>query len=333
MAELTREAEVHSAVYAQLLKRQQENSIQKASTVSKNRILDEARAALREVAPSLPLRAATFPLGLVVGIVLVLLRSVTRGLLESEDDAAQVCGTRPILAKVPSQRHAGSESSIPSFEFECTYGFFEAFRELRSNLYVKLGRRNGIITVTSPTTGDGKTTCTLAMAASLASAGHTVLVLDLALRNQSHSAMLHQRPGAGLFNYLIAGTDWRNFRRAVPVPNGESHSIEMGSGIATPESLSSTAMHRFLEEASAQYDFVLMDTASYPEATDALHLAAVSDAVISVLRLDATPRKIAQEHLSRFASNRVLTLCVLNGVPDRSPAAYSQNLRLESGRA
>src|SRR5690606_13091445 len=58
LAQLTREAEVYDALYTFLLKRQQQAAVTKASTVSKNRVLDQPEIPFWEDSPKAALRLA-----------------------------------------------------------------------------------------------------------------------------------------------------------------------------------------------------------------------------------------------------------------------------------
>src|SRR5690606_1284337 len=75
LAQLTREAEVYDSLYAFLLRSQQQAAITKASTVSKNRVLDQPEVAFWEASPKLGLRLASVPLGGVLGVLAVLVAS------------------------------------------------------------------------------------------------------------------------------------------------------------------------------------------------------------------------------------------------------------------
>jgi Mrp family chromosome partitioning ATPase len=73
--------------------------------------------------------------------------------------------------------------------------------------------------------------------------------------------------------------------------------ISAGVG-ANAELLSEGYFSAFLVNARSHYDFIVLDSPSYPIVSDPLVLAPISDFVLSVLRLGSTPRRLAEEHLT-----------------------------------
>ena len=92
LSQIGRESEVYSRMYSFLLERQQQAAISKASTVSKNRILDYPQVPLREDSPKLALHLASSVLGLLFGAALVILRGLFSGVFRRENDMRGVLG-------------------------------------------------------------------------------------------------------------------------------------------------------------------------------------------------------------------------------------------------
>jgi len=319
LAKLARESEVYSRLYSYLLERQQQTAIIKASTVSKNRVLDSPEVPYREDSPKLLLRIASAPLGLLLGVLLVLLRSSLAGTFQSESDVRRSTARWPIFARVPRRLVSvrRGRAALPDTPFDVLAGdlnfeFVEAFRTLRANLfYSALGKTSQVVLITSPSPGDGKTTCALSLAAVLAANGQRVLVVDADLRQQTHHVLSGRAPEADLRTMLNGQAQWRDVVRRVPVAVGAFDSIVAG-GMAPVELLSNARMIRFLAEARANYDFVLLDTPSYPLVSDALVLTDTADCVLSVLRMEHTPRKLAAEHVFKLSSRAEAYALVLN---------------------
>ena len=85
LAQLTRNVDVQAKMYTFLIERNQEAAISKASTISRNRILDFADLPRREDSPRLILRMAGSALfGLLLGIAIVVFRRLLSGTFQSE---------------------------------------------------------------------------------------------------------------------------------------------------------------------------------------------------------------------------------------------------------
>lgn len=318
LLQLTRESDVYSRTYQYLLERQQQTAIIKASTLSKNRVLDLPQPPLREDAPKLLLRLASAPLGLLLGVVLALGRRLFAGSFQSATEAQSALGQ--VLASVPRRlrRRGERRGSVGPGSFDVIgddqgSSFTEAFRTLRARLYRLGGSASGrSLLVTSPCEGDGKTTCVLALAALLAADGKRVLVIDADLRQANQSSYFdetHPEP-PGLCDVLRGEQDWTNV--ILPVKSGVGQFYSMPTGGAAPaELLSSARMAELLASAKERCDFVLLDAPSFPRVSDALVLAGLVDTVLSVVRLGNTPRKAAFEHVRGLAASGAAQQAVL----------------------
>jgi tyrosine-protein kinase Etk/Wzc len=322
LAQLSRQSDVYDRMYTYLLERQQQTAIIRASTLSKNRVLDVPEPVFREDSPKLVLRLASLPLGLVLGAFLVLLRSFLASSFQSESDVRSVVAGVPILASLPRRSKSKRGRSGPSGAFDVfggdtTSSFVEAFRMLRTNLYRSTLAHGGkVLLITSPNDGDGKTTCALALAGILAADGKRVLVVDADLRKANQVAASDAQ--FGLREVLRGECTWVDAARAIPVSIGQFYSLSSG-GIAKVELLSSPRMLEFVRDARERCDFVILDAPSFPLVSDALVLSIAADAVLSVFRLQNSSRKLALDHLSGLSSVTSARAVVINDVGQSHP--------------
>jgi tyrosine-protein kinase Etk/Wzc len=339
LLQLSRESDVYSRTYQYLLERQQQTAIIKASTLSKNRVLDAPQAPYREDSPKLMLRLASAPLGLLLGVVLVLARSLFAGSFQSEADARAALGATPVLASVPRRlRRRGERKGVVgpgSFDVvgtDTASPFTEAFRTLRTNLY--RSRQDGAaraLLVTSPTDRDGKTTCALALAAMLAADGKRVLLIDADLRKANQSSYLEPAdvPPQGLSDVLRGEEGWGNVVVPITVGLGQFYALASG-GDGPPELLSSRRMAELMEDVRKRCDVVLLDAPSFPAASDALVLAELVDTVLSVIRVGSTPRKLAFEHLRALRGRAAAQVVVLNDVGQTAGGKVPRSRRADA---
>lgn len=306
MAQIGRESEVYSKMYSYLLERQQQAAITKASTVSKNRILDAPQVPLREDSPKLFLHMASGLFGLLFAAALVVMRGLFSAVFRRENDVRVVLGPVQVFARIPLRlaklRNKNPDwPAPPMFDVmaaQTDVGYVEAFRSLRTNLYRVLpGEHGEVVLVTSPAAGDGKTTCALSLAAMLAADNRRVLVIDTDVRKPTHHELLNVPLEPGLRDLiLLSGARWKEALHTMCLSVGWFDSISAGVG-ANAELLSDEFFGSFLTSLRSQYDFIVLDCASYPNVSDPLVLAPLSDFVLSVLRLGSTPRRLAEEHV------------------------------------
>jgi tyrosine-protein kinase Etk/Wzc len=306
LTQLSRESEVYGRIYSYLLERQQQTAIVKASTISRNRVLDEPELAHREATPKLALRLASLPLGVLAGITLVLLRGFLGGAFQGERDIRRSLGGASLLASVPRYRarRGRDRKQVPEPFFDPARDldpdFVEAFRTLRTGLYGALaGGAGRIVLITSPCPGDGKTTCALALASLLAADGRRVLVLDADLRSPTHHALVGSQTESDLGSVLTGKARLREAVWQARVPSGQCHALGAREPLPV-ELLSSENMRRLLVGARATYDFVIVDAPSLPFVSDAVVLAGLADCVVSVVRAHHTSRRQTEEHLERL---------------------------------
>jgi tyrosine-protein kinase Etk/Wzc len=312
LAQLSRESEVYSKTYSYLLERQQQAAIIKASQLSKNRVLDLPQVPTREYSPKLLLRLSIGFAGLLLGVAWVVIRGLFGGILQTEADAQRTLGSHPIFGSVPRQRESDRFGVAPewfgAFDLppaDAGSGFLEAFRGLRTNLYrwgSASGQRGRVVLVTSPKLGDGKTMCASWLAAALAADGRRVLLIDADLRKPAAPADEDDALEPGLREVLTGEYIWHEVALRVAEP-ADGFCRLASSGSAPPELLSSQRMIDLVDEARGRFDFILIDSPSFPIYSDALVLAALADTVLSVLRLQTTPRKSAIEHVDQLAAS------------------------------
>lgn len=303
LAQLTRETEVYSVMYSQLLKRQQETALVKASSISKNRVLDPPEVPYREEMLRLGIGLGSAPAGLVFGVMLVLVRSLMSGRLQHSGDVRRHLGALPVLATIPHLAFKSDDLSP-----KC----MEAFRTLRANVYGACHRDHGnVVLFTSPCSGDGKTTCARFLAESLARCGRSVLLVDTGLRRDSGADAVRPDKEVGLGDVLIGRQDWRDAVRDVRVSDGCLFHAILGGSDQSTNLLSSDAMFEFMAEAREAYDFIVLEAPSYPAVSDTVVLSTLADCVVAVLRLEHTSRSLAVDNfrqLSVASSNYAIVL-------------------------
>jgi capsular exopolysaccharide synthesis family protein len=182
------------------------------------------------------------------------------------------------------------------------------------------GQSARTIMVGSALPGEGKTSLALLLANSLAQAGHQTLLIDGDLRRPSLHTCLDLPNRPGLCEYLAGGASEQDILRPTTtaglsvIPGGQ-WSQKTSQGLAT------NLWPELLAEASARFDYVVIDSSPMLPVSDALLMARRVDGVLlSVMRevSEITPVKDALAQLALVGA-RVLGVVMNRG---HSPSYY-----------
>lgn len=212
----------------------------------------------------------------------------------------------------------------------------EAFRVLRTSIRFALGNdiTNKILLVSSAVPEEGKSTTTANLAIVMAQTGNRVLLIDADLRRPSQHKVFGLHNDFGLSELLLdvnretSDEDGQAIikTKVQNTPVDRLHLMTCGPIPPNPsELLGSRQMERFLEIASAMYDFVLLDSPPVLSVTDATLLSAKSDGMILVARAGKSRKQYVKQTVDRLKEVDANVIgYVLNAVSPRgdSQGAY-----------
>jgi capsular exopolysaccharide synthesis family protein len=182
----------------------------------------------------------------------------------------------------------------------------EQYRRLAGRLYLAQAEHGTrIVMVTSALPGEGKTLTSTNVALTLAeSYKRQVLLIDADLRRPWIHEMFQVPNLSGLNDGLRSEEDHK-----IPLLRLTDHLsiLTAGRPDRDPMSvLSSDRMKRVLQEASARFDWVVIDTPPVALLTDAHLLASLVDAVLLVIQSGKTPLSAINKAVEAVGRERVL---------------------------
>ena len=177
----------------------------------------------------------------------------------------------------------------------------EAVRNLMMALALNTKQKGApkVITVTSATSGEGKTMLSIWLARLAAKSGARVLLVDADLRRPSLHTLSSQRTRFSLVDYLTGKKDL-----AAVIQKNDPSGAHIIYGASVPNSaidlLAKQKMADLIDNVRKTYDLVVLDSPASGLLSDAPILGKLSDHVIFSVQWDKTSQTIIQTALKRF---------------------------------
>ena len=196
----------------------------------------------------------------------------------------------------------------------------EAIRGLRTAIYFSTrGSGHKVIQITSPHSGDGKTTLISNLAVSIAQTGKRVLLMDCDLRRPTVHKKFGLTSTLGVSNVLVDEAELVEAIQSDVVPNLSV----LPSGPTPPNPAELLTLPRFeqlLNLVREQYDFVLVDSPPLLAVSDPCIIAPRVDGVLLAIKIvhNGRPHAIAAREMLAGLNVNVLGVVVNGWDQDRS---------------
>lgn len=303
---LSRDVQVNTELYTELLNKAQELRVVKAGTVGNVRIVDHAETPFRPVKPKKQLLMALYTLlGILVSVGVALLRKALLGRVEDPDVVEKQLGL-PVYAMIPhskkqdklnKEKHSTS-SALAYLDSEDIA--IESLRSLRTSLhFVLLEAKSNVIMITGPRERVGKSFITANLGALLASSNKRVLVVDGDLRKGHLNDYFGAEQIGGLSD-LIAGVI--ELKQAIQETGINNLSI-ISRGTAPPTPAELLMHERFqyvMKEVSGLFDYVIVDSPPVLTVTDAAIVGRLANVTLLVLKSGEHPLREIEQSAKRL---------------------------------
>ncbi|MGI1794797.1 polysaccharide biosynthesis tyrosine autokinase [Acinetobacter variabilis] len=311
--QLYREVEVKQQLYTGLLNTSQQLRIAKAGEIGNVRIVDTAVEPIEPIKPKkLQIIILSIFLGGFLGTLLALLRNMMRSGIK---DSAQIERELdlPVYATVPRSPLQESrvnllkkKKSIPILAVKDSSDIaIESLRSMRTAIHFALSNaKNNIIALSGPGPEIGKSFITTNLATILAQSGSRVLVIDGDLRRGYLNKYFNKEVQPGLSELLNHQNSYEDVVQNSQVDN--LFFVTRGKSPVNPSELLSTDKFKvFLEQASASFDYVLIDTPPILAVTDGIIIAQYAGVNLLIARHGKTQIKELEITVTRFEQANV----------------------------
>jgi capsular exopolysaccharide synthesis family protein len=208
--------------------------------------------------------------GLPFGIIMLIGLLDSRYRYSDETDEAGVSGL-PLLGILPNLPDKLSDPAQASIAAHCVH-------QIRTMLQINTSGDRRALSITSAVSGDGKTSLSLALGLSFASAGSRTLLIDADLVGAGLTGRLGMNGPEGILEAMTSGNLLHYVRSTdvadlsiLPVGMAQLHH----AGIFSPASV-----RRLINEAKKHFEMILIDTGPILGSIEATPVAAAADGVI-----------------------------------------------------
>jgi len=315
---LQREADTNRQLYDALLQRYKEIGVAGGVGVNNIAVVDGADLPAR---PSRPRPLFNMALALLAGLIAgcalaLLLEQVDEGLTDpievEETLGLPLIGVTPKLAgQEPVDALRDPKSALT-----------EAYASITANL--GFATSHGIprtLAITSARAAEGKSSTSYAIARSIARTGRNVLLIDADMRSPSVHALVDEKLGEGLSNYLAGADDVERMIR--PTDVDRLSILTAGpQPPSTPELLSGDRLRQLLDLMSEHYNHVVLDLPPVMGLADAPLIAAQAEGTLVITAAHSTHKNVVRLAISRLRSAHAHLLGVVLSIFDVRQASY-----------
>lgn len=307
-------SEFNEKNYNYLVEKRNEAAIALATNATDKKIVDPAKQS--GLGPSAPKPMLVLLLAVLAGLVLpaglVLMQDKTNRRVQSKEDLARLTKI-PLLGVIPH----GTAEDKQTMLHDPRSPIAEAFRAVRVNMqYLAAGLDKRVIGVTSSVPGEGKSFCTVNLAAELAQSGRRVAVLECDMRRPTLAGYFGVDPRAphGLSTYLAGESTLNEARNATSIPGLDV--LCCGPLPQNPTRLVESArLGELVKQLRDEYDYLLVDIPPLGYVSEFLVLLQYLDAKIYVVRQNYTDRALVGQINEMHRDHQVKQLyMVINDV-------------------
>ncbi len=290
LMEIGRQQDIKEKLFMYLLQKKEEAAITKASQLSSNSsALDPATSSgLLSPNASLIYKLA-IALGLLIPVLMIYLKELLNDKIITRNDVISKINV-PVIGEI-SHYTQKKRRLVVGFDDRTVVG--EQFRMVRANIpFLTKSQDKKVLLFTSTTPAEGKTFCSLNLAAVFAIAGKKTVIVEMDLRKPKVGVSLKMPDTAkGITHYISGQATFEEL--PIAIPDFENLYV-VTAGVIPPnpsEILMDEKIDSLFGYLKENFDCVVIDSAPLGLVSDAKILAKHADATIYLVRQRITPKK------------------------------------------
>jgi capsular exopolysaccharide synthesis family protein len=325
LVKIQRRYDFSDNVYNYLLEKRAEAGIAIASNVVEKSIVDDAMmVGSGPVSPNRKLiYAAALLLAFGGALGLIILKDFLNDNIVTHEDLEQ--NTRIPFLGVISHGSRREQSNVVA---NALSPVGESFRSLRVNLqYLTLGKEINVIGLTSSRESEGKTYCSVNLAAAMANSRRRTILIDADMRRPKVASYFQLESDKGLSNYLIGESSLKEIINETGIKGYDV--ITSGPIPPNPLDLIGQArMGELLNELKQSYHTIIIDSPPIGFVSEYVILMKYTDANIYVVRSDYTTRYNLDRINKLYDERKVTNISILlNDVKYSRLNGYTYNYK------
>lgn len=328
---IQRDFKVNEKVYAYLFEKKLETSISKSSITPNATIVELAET---PVTPIYPNKNRSYAVALLIGLSLgVGFIAFSRLIYQKipDKETIETISQTPVLGVVKKISNADSDYEIHTFKNPKSV-FSESIRGIRTGIsFIAKGQDKKVICVTSTVSGEGKTFCTINLAASFTLLNKKVVIIGCDLRRPKvHLSFNNLTNSIGLTTYLIGKSSLDQIIQKTIYDNLDV--ITAGPTPPNPSELLQTEeMKDLLATLKEKYDYILIDSAPVGLVSDSLTIMEMADINLYIIRAQYSKRDFALIPDRLKTDSEISNLYTILNSYDNSAVIYSSIYKNDYG--
>jgi len=305
--DLERQQQIKQELYVFLLQKKEETAISKTSNISNCKVIEKPIS----TGPISPNGKSIIGYGIFAGLFLPLgiiyLLDILNTTVKSKDDILAATHV-PVIAEIGI---SDSADTIVVGNHSRT-AISEQFRNLRTSLSFFLKEGEKTILITSSMGGEGKSFCSINLAATIALTGKKVVIMEMDLRKPNLSNKFNLSNSVGYTNFITSPAVEIN---DIVVPSGiQDNLFVIGSGPIPPnpaELILNERLGILMTALKADFDYIIVDAPPLGLVTDAQLLSTHANLTLYVVRENYTHKEQLEITEDIFRTKKIERMTIL----------------------